>query len=357
MRRLLLAAATALALLVPTAGATAATSSGTRLHDARYCEILEVRGSLPNVTATVWNTIGLNECPDADWRAFDATQLAQELGATAVVLNGPRHFLMDAASATTGEVRSFHGMKMRKVATIPIRTAGELVQTAYTDRTIARNNNWSWKKGRRVFELVAPGGDTYVMQSYSQIRDPNLTLAQLPKLGKRLKLPAGWRYRSRTLKRPLDLVARGKATVLQDELQNTYQLATTPRLPAKRTRHSVSIKGVTKTVASTAQGTVEDRGTLTGKPFGKGSIVLLGTLAQGKLTATFRLLFPDGSVLGTATAPFTIDGSGIDFVGTARFTGGTGAYRGITSGALPLHDHNTLDGQNGTLTVKGDAKY
>jgi hypothetical protein len=38
-------------------------------------------------------------------------------------------------------------------------------------------------------------------------------------------------------------------------------------------------------------------------------------------------------------------------------TGGTGAYRGITSGALKAHDHNTLDGQNGVVTVTGSAKY
>ena len=51
--------------------------------------------------------------------------------------------------------------------------------------------------------------------------------------------------------------------------------------------------------------------------------------------------------------PFTITGNEIDFRGTSRFTGGTGAYRGITSGALTTRDHNTLDGQNGTLSVDG----
>ena len=36
---------------------------------------------------------------------------------------------------------------------------------------------------------------------------------------------------------------------------------------------------------------------------------------------------------------------------------GTGAYRGITSGALKAHDHNTLDGQNGRLSLDGFATY
>jgi hypothetical protein len=55
--------------------------------------------------------------------------------------------------------------------------------------------------------------------------------------------------------------------------------------------------------------------------------------------------------------PFTITGNEIDFAGPSRITGGTGAYRGITSGALQTRDHNTIDGQNGTLSVTGSARY
>ena len=110
-------AAAAIAL----AGASAAVASAkvghiSGLHDARYCEIIELRGVPPTATATVWNTVGLNKCPDAQWRAFDAGALARELGDTLVVLNGPRHFLMDSASAVTGGVRSFHGLRARKAA-------------------------------------------------------------------------------------------------------------------------------------------------------------------------------------------------------------------------------------------------
>jgi hypothetical protein len=153
------------------------------------------------------------------------------------------------------------------------------------------------------------------------------------------------------------LTARGKATILQDELQNTYQLATTTR-HGKRERHSLSIKGVTRTVKTPATpGTVEDHGKLTGTPFGKGSIVLVGTFAPGVLTANFRLTFPNGSIIGTASMPFTISGNEIDFHGTSRFTGGTGAYRGISSGALNTRDHNTLNGQSGRLSVVGSATY
>ena len=66
---------------------------------------------------------------------------------------------------------------------MPIHSAADLAQTTYTDRTVNRTNTWRWKRGRTVFELVAPGGDRYVMQSYAQIVDPGLTLADLPALG------------------------------------------------------------------------------------------------------------------------------------------------------------------------------
>src|SRR3954467_6067824 len=181
----------------------AALPSGAHPPPAASCRSLVLRGAPPNATVTVWNTIGLNKCPPKWWRGVDAASLARELDATFVVLNGPRHFLMDSATASTGPVRRFHGVRMRKLATIPIRSASELVQTPYTDRTIDRTNTWRWNRGRTVFELVAPGGDVYVMQSYSQIKDPSLRLASLGALGKRLKPPLGWRYRTRKLNRPL----------------------------------------------------------------------------------------------------------------------------------------------------------
>jgi hypothetical protein len=123
-------------------------------------------------------------------------------------------------------------------------------------------------------------------------------------------------------------------------------------------RHVVHLTGQTRSIPTpTTPGTIEDRGTITGTPFGRGTVGLVATLKDGRATGTFRLLFRRGSVLGTFSMPFTISGGEIDFLGTARFTGGTGAYRGVSSGNLRAHDHNTLDGQNGRLSLDGFATY
>jgi hypothetical protein len=339
------------------APASAATLGG--LHDARYCEIIELKGAPPDATAVVWNTIGLNKCPASWWNAFNAADLARELGDSVVVLNGPRHFLMDSVTANPGRTRSFHGVKLRRVATIPIRTAADLARTSYTDRTVARGNTWRWNRGRTVYELVAPGGDVYVMQAYSQIVDPHQKIGDLSTLGRRLDLPPGWRYRTRRLRHVLAVGAPGgRATIIQDELQNTYQLVSSTRRPGARKRHRVSIDGRTKMIkTATTPGTIEDHGTVTGTPFGKGTVQIVVTLKDGKATGTFRMLFGKGSVTGTIDMSFTVSGGEIDFRGTARLTGGTGAYRGISSGALAAHDHNTLDGQNGVVSLKGSTRY
>jgi hypothetical protein len=352
--RPVLAAAAVLVTLACAPAAQSATLGG--LHDARYCEILELRGQLPNASVTVWNTIGLNRCPAPWWNAFDAAELAEERDALAVILNGPRHFLMDSVTATPGRTRRWHGQLMRRVATIPIRTAADIQQTAYTDRVVERTNVWRWKAGRVVYELVAPGGDVYTMQAYSQIRDRTLRLKDLRKLGKRLDLPPGWRYRVRRLARPLAVAPQsGEATIIQDELQNTYQLRKATRAPGKRKRRAVSIKGTSKNVPA-PPGSIEDVGTITGS-LGKGSMFLTGALADGRFTGSFRLLLRGGSIYGRALLPFTIADGGIHFRGTAEFVSGTGRFRGITSGALEVVDDNTLDGQNGVLSVEGFAKY
>jgi hypothetical protein len=61
------------------------------------------------------------------------------------------------------------------------------------------------------------------MQSVSLIVDPDLTADDLPTLGATLQLPTGWTYQARLLSDELVLIADGEATVVTDDLGNTYQ--------------------------------------------------------------------------------------------------------------------------------------
>ena len=54
---------------------------------------------------------------------------------------------------------------------------------------------------------------------------------------------------------------------------------------------------------------------------------------------------------------YTISGSEITFRGTAEFTGGTKKFRGIRGHDLKAYDHNMLDGQSGSVKLRGFARY
>ena len=110
---------------------------------------------------------------------------------------------------------------MRQLATINL-PAGAPQAMPYVERTINRDSSFRFAAGTQVYELHAPDASTYVMQSYAAIVDATLTEADLQTLGDRLALPDGWTYAARTLEAPLEIVTPGRATVLQDELQNTY---------------------------------------------------------------------------------------------------------------------------------------
>jgi len=75
-----------------------------------------------------------------------------------------------------------------------------------------------------VFVLVSAEGKRYAMQAYAQMRDKSLSYADLPGLGARLKLPEGWRYEVMTPDKELVLGAKGEAIIVQDDLDDTYQL-------------------------------------------------------------------------------------------------------------------------------------
>lgn len=64
---------------------------------------------------------------------------------------------------------------------------------------------------------------TWVIQTFTAAKAPDLTEDGLTALGDRLALPSGWQYRTVTLDRDLVITTTGTANVVPDDLANMYQ--------------------------------------------------------------------------------------------------------------------------------------
>ena len=198
------------------------------LRNQRYCEVLYGKRHFLRLEVKVFNTQGLNLCPENQWKALTKESIEQAYGASFVVLNGPRYWMMDeikAAGPTVNQTKaSFGGIEMNLRATVELGLIQQLFGSKFfSPNEIIRTTAFVYRAGSPIYELTSPKGEVYVMQSYSQIVNPNLTMGDLPDLAKQLKLPTGWSYQSRVLEQELSLVANGIAYVLQDNLSNSYQ--------------------------------------------------------------------------------------------------------------------------------------
>lgn len=209
------------------------------IRDFRYCEITPLFSGPDGISSDAWNTHGLNDCPAADWEALDFEAIQQELGALFVRRNGPRHWLFDAGvlkGSEEAERRFFGNLEFRLVAHVQFNFTPPPPGNFIFEVAVQRDTSFLFYKDRPVYELLAPLGKRYVMQSYALIADPTLTLADLDAIGPRISLPEGWEYRVRVLSEDL-LVEdfQGFATAVRDALENTYQRAETLEyLPAGR---------------------------------------------------------------------------------------------------------------------------
>ena len=176
----------------------------------------------------VFNTQGLNLCPEVQWKDLSKETIAKTFDVSFVLLNGPRYWVMDEIQATGSTVNdvkeSFGGIEMNLRATLDVSLMMQLFGSKhFSPNEVVRTTNFIYRAGSAVYELTSPAGEFYVMQSYAQIVNPALSMKDLPVLSEQLKLPAGWNYRSRVLDQDLSLVANGIAYVLQDNLSNSYQ--------------------------------------------------------------------------------------------------------------------------------------
>jgi hypothetical protein len=211
----------------PLAEVTGSTKPPVELRGLRYCEVLIAASKGLRVTIDVYNSIGLNECPEADWSKLDAAQLTKELHAERVLLNGPRYWTFDRMEGShliDPTPRSFHGLAMRLAGRLELSVSEATGKhEPYTRHDVRRTTTWFYEAGKPVYELVDGDGHVYAMQSYSVQHAPQ-TAESLATLGERLKPPPGWSFRTRVLDAELRVTAvDGVAHVVQDDFANTYQ--------------------------------------------------------------------------------------------------------------------------------------
>jgi hypothetical protein len=200
------------------------------MRGVRYGEVLAVFLRDGKLQAEVYGTQMLNDCPQELWQTLVADDIAKEMGAVFVKLNGPRHWVLDGLGTKVAPVepvlREFNGLLMRRIALVDLGDTPAV--GPYTERGVDRGATFFWDAGRPVYELVNPQGTSYVMQALCIGVDPTMNDPEvLAGLGSRLALPAGWSYRTRVPEREIisDTTAH-VATVLQDEFENSYTLVT-----------------------------------------------------------------------------------------------------------------------------------
>lgn len=201
------------------------------MRGGRYCEVIL---SESMTQFAVYNTWGLNTCPEDKWSKVTASEIKKETKATMVHLNGPRYWVIDGFKNTqliNKTIKTFDGIAMREAGVLHIELSALLEPRYYRTHEVSRKTTWIYQKNKPVYELVDPKGAVYVMQSYSVELHPQ-TLESLRQLGTQLELPQGWHFKTGVLeKTELLLATDEKAVVVQDNFLNTYQQATHDFLP------------------------------------------------------------------------------------------------------------------------------
>lgn len=207
---------------------TTATGMIESMRDQRYCEVVAGTIQGTDVVLDVYNTVGLGDCPQADWVLLDKLAISEQLGSDIVLLNGPRYWTLDGferASLLDSMVVTFGTIPMRLGGrvTVPLSDAAK-GGVPYVLRHVNRKTVARFDGMKRVHELVDPAEQVFVMQSYS-VQLATQDYVSLESLAERLDLPMGWTYRTRVIPETVLVEAvNDLATVVQDDFANTYQL-------------------------------------------------------------------------------------------------------------------------------------
>jgi hypothetical protein len=189
-----------------------------------YNEILVVFRYFNKIKAGVYNDIGKPFISEEDFSKISTDEIKKELGAAAVIKNGPRFWVMDEITGFyNGSERTIAGHQMNQPGILNLTTDDLKNRTPYSTRQINRKTAYTYYKGEKVYQIITDKGEIYTMQAASREIDKNLSINDLDNLGSRLKMPAGWTYKVTVLQSDVTYKIDGTAYVIQDDFQNSYQ--------------------------------------------------------------------------------------------------------------------------------------
>jgi hypothetical protein len=223
-----------LVVTLPNDGADAKPYTFNSVRGQRYTEMFLIGGNAitKDLSANVYNTSGLNggattgdSCPPAILDKVDVKALKDQYHVLAAFKNGPRLWTLDWIEVDMGKELDFEGLKARWVNWLDLKGLSlKPGEAAYKNITVGRHTKFGFDKGKQVFLLDDPDGNSWAMKSSSLITYPDQKFDELGTLGSRLKLPAGWKFRAPVLEQDLVLTPDkdGVAHITQDDLGNTY---------------------------------------------------------------------------------------------------------------------------------------
>ena len=188
-----------------------------------YHEVLVGYRSWLDYSIVIYNDLN-DVLTDKEFYSLDEEKIKQEANADVVILNGPRYWVLDEIQATKiAPRRMLGGFEWSIPGAVKLSIFAIVNRKPFNVMQVNRDTVYRYYKGSKVYQLINDKGDVFTMQAFSQIVDKNQSLDSLDTLGQRINLPKGWSYRVVTLDQELTLDSGGKAFILQDQMQNTYQ--------------------------------------------------------------------------------------------------------------------------------------
>lgn len=189
-------------------------------RNMRFCEVLVIDAGYVDI----YNTSGLNACPEDAWNAIDPTAMAKQMDVQSIQKNGPHFWVMDSQTIGFGDTKSFGGIDARWAARAPVSSlGGSEGSTPYKPFKTCKTQKMVYDAGQKVWEMVDDKGEAWILQAH----EAQFSLDDLDTLDTQMKsLPEGWSWRARVLDEELvlDLKAADCNKGIGDEFHQYYTL-------------------------------------------------------------------------------------------------------------------------------------